>query len=78
VKVERPERIFQTRAKESPDMFTGMARDLSPAVPQAWSDFMAKALLPKRDMRYRDAGEMLQALRTIAPLLRGAEAADPA
>jgi hypothetical protein len=39
---------------------------------------MAKALLPKRDMRYRDAGEMLQALRTIAPLLRGAEAADPA
>jgi serine/threonine-protein kinase len=78
VKVERPERIFQTRAKESPDMFTGMARDLSPVVPQAWSDFISKVLLPKRDSRYRDAAEMLQALRGIAPGLRGTEGADPA
>ena len=70
VKVERPERIFQTRAKESPDMFTGMARDHSVSVPRAWSDFMAKALVPKRDQRFRDAEEMLAALRVIAPGLR--------
>jgi eukaryotic-like serine/threonine-protein kinase len=78
VKVERPERIFQTRAKESPDMFTGMAGDLSPAVPGPWSDFISRALLPKREGRYRDAGEMLRALRSIAPGLRAAGAADPA
>lgn len=78
VKVERPERIFQTRAKESPDMFTGMARDLSPVVPPVWSDFMAKALAPKRDLRYPSAERMLEALRGIAPGLRRAEAADPA
>lgn len=69
VKVERPERIFQTRAKESPDMFTGMACDHSPAVPRAWSDFIAKALRPRREDRYRDAGEMLAALQKLAPAL---------
>ncbi|MBW8888660.1 MAG: serine/threonine protein kinase [Fibrobacteres bacterium] len=73
VKVERPERIFQTRAKESPDMFTGMARDLSAAVPRAWSDFMSKSLVPKREQRFRDAEEMLAAMRAIAPGLRAAD-----
>jgi len=77
VKVERPERIFQTRAKESPDMFTGMARDLNVAVPRAWSDFMAKALVPKREQRFRDAEEMLAALRAIAPGLRTADKESP-
>ena len=78
VKVERPERIFQTRAKESPDMFTGMAQDHSPTVPRAWSDFIAKALLPKPGQRYARAEEMLSALRAIAPGLRDAEKALPA
>jgi serine/threonine protein kinase len=75
VKVERPERIFQTRAKELPDMFTGMAADHSPGVPRVWSDFVAKALQAKRENRFRDAGEMLEALRAIAPGLLAAEAA---
>jgi serine/threonine-protein kinase len=78
VKVERPERIFQTRAKESPDMFTGMARDHSPGVPKAWSDFVAKALTPKREQRYRNAEEMLADLRAIAPGLRAADQEIPA
>jgi serine/threonine protein kinase len=77
VKVERPERIFHTRAKESPDMFTGMARDHSPAIPQAWSDFIAKALMPKREQRFRDAEEMLSALRAIAPGLRAGDGESP-
>ncbi len=67
VKVERPERIFQTRAKETADMFTGMAVDHSPAVPRAWSDFIAKALRARREDRYQDAGEMLEALRGLTP-----------
>lgn len=75
VKVERPERIFQTRAKESPDMFTGMAHDHSPAVPRAWSDFIAKSLVAKRDQRYANAEVMLEALRAIAPGLRAGEKA---
>ena len=74
VKVERPERIFQTRAKENPDMFTGMAFDHSPAVPRIWSDFIARALLPKREDRFADATAMLDHLRVIAPGLRGLEA----
>jgi serine/threonine-protein kinase len=77
VKVERPERIFQTRAKESPDMFTGMARDLSVAVPKVWSDFMAKALVPKREQRFGNAEEMLAALRAIAPGLRAVDKESP-
>ena len=73
VKVERPERIFQTRAKESPDMFTGMARDHSPAVPEAWNAFVTKALAAKKSERYADAGEMLSELRRIAPTLLALE-----
>ena len=69
VKVERPERIFQTRAKESPDMFTGMACDHSASVPRPWSDFIAKALSPRRDDRFRDAGHMLSELQALAPSL---------
>lgn len=69
VKVERPERIFQTRAKESPDMFTGMACEHSPLVSAAWSDFIAKALRPRREERYRNATEMLSSLKTLAPTL---------
>ena len=72
-----PERIFQTRAKENPDMFTGMARDLSAAVPRVWSDFMTKALVPKREQRFRDAEEMLAALRAIAPGLRATDRESP-
>jgi eukaryotic-like serine/threonine-protein kinase len=74
VKVERPERIFQTRAKENPDMFTGMASDHSPAVPRVWSDFIARSLLPKRNDRFSGAVEMLDHLRAIAPSLRAFEA----
>ena len=77
VKVERPERIFHTRAKENPDMFTGMAADHSPTVPRAWSDFISRSLLPKRDDRFADAGAMLDHLRAIAPGLRALEAKSP-
>lgn len=78
VKVERPERIFQTRAKESTDMFTGMAIDHSPTVSRAWSDFVAKSLVPKRENRYRDAGEMLATLHALTPSLMAPPDADPA
>ena len=78
VKVERPERIFQTRAKESPEMFTGMAVEHSPAVPLVWSDFVAKSLKAKRDDRFRDAAEMLSVLRSITPALMAAENRDGA
>ncbi len=78
VKVERPERIFQTRAKESSDMFTGMASDHSPLVPPAWNEFIAKSLRPKRGERFANAHEMLAALQAIAPgLLASAAAAGP-
>jgi serine/threonine-protein kinase len=75
VKVERPERIFQTRAKESPDMFTGMAADHSPIVPRVWSDFISRSLMPKREQRFSGAEEMLDALRAISPALLAQEAA---
>jgi serine/threonine-protein kinase len=74
VKVERPERIFQTRAKENPEMFTGMAHDHSPAVPRVWSDFIAHALQPSRDKRFASAGHMLAELRALAPGLLALEA----
>lgn len=77
VKVERPERIFQTRARESQDMFTGMAHEHNQAVPRIWSDFMAKALAPKREQRYAGAAEMAAALKAIAPELRRLEIAGP-
>ena len=72
VKVERPERIFQTRAKESPDMFTGMAADHSPLVPREWSDFVAKALRARKEERYPGAASMLAALNALAPGLLAA------
>ncbi|MDB5047680.1 MAG: hypothetical protein JWO30_751 [Fibrobacteres bacterium] len=75
VKVERPERIFQTRAKESPDMFTGMAHDHSPAVPRIWSEFIARSLQAKREQRFTGAEQMLAQLRNLAPGLRALEAA---
>ncbi|HKP96802.1 MAG TPA: serine/threonine-protein kinase [Fibrobacteria bacterium] len=75
VKVERPERIFQTRAKENPDMFTGMACDHSPTVPRIWSDFIGRSLQPKREHRFAGAEQMLAELRAIAPGLRAMEAA---
>jgi eukaryotic-like serine/threonine-protein kinase len=69
VKVERPERIFQTRARESADMFTGMPIDHSPTVPREWNDFVAKSLCAKRELRYSGASEMLTTLRAIVPKL---------
>ncbi len=69
VKVERPEKIFQTRAREKPDMFTGMPIDHSPTVPKAWNDFIVKALQGKRDNRFNGATEMLAVLRSISPEL---------
>ncbi|MDQ2999796.1 MAG: serine/threonine protein kinase [Fibrobacterota bacterium] len=77
VKVERPERIFQTRAKESPDMFTGMASDHSRAVPRIWSDFISRSLQSKREQRFEGAEQMLETLRAIAPGLRVQEANSP-
>jgi len=66
VRVERPEKIFRTRAAEDPRMFTGMPRELNPNVPESWDAFLRKALAPARDKRYRDAHEMLDALaRTL-------------
>jgi eukaryotic-like serine/threonine-protein kinase len=69
VKVERPERIFQTRARENADMFTGMAIDHRPTVPKSWNDFIAKSLQPKRENRYADAAEMLARLHSISASL---------
>jgi eukaryotic-like serine/threonine-protein kinase len=66
-KVERPEKIFQTRARAGNDIFTGTIRDHNPLLPDAWSDFVGKALRPHRDQRFRDAEEMLAALRQITP-----------
>ncbi len=79
VKVERPERIFQTRAKENPDMFTGMPIDHSPTVPRVWNDFIAKSLRAKRENRFSGAADMLATLRKIAPgLLEAPTAASDA
>lgn len=77
VKVERPERIFQTRAKDSVDMFTGMAADHCATVPRTWSDFIAKALRPSREDRYVDATSMLDTLRVLTPSLLAAPVAPP-
>jgi serine/threonine-protein kinase len=77
VKVERPERIFQTRARDSVDMFTGMAADHSAAVPKTWSDFIAKALRPRREDRYADATAMLEALRLLTPSLLAVPTSPP-
>ncbi len=62
VRVERPEKIFRTRASEDPRMFTGMPRSLNPLIPETWDNFLRKALAPARSLRYRDANEMIEAL----------------
>ncbi len=67
VRVERPEKVFQTRAKEDAGMFTGMAIDHRPGISQAWSDLIAKALAPSREDRFSDAEAMLRALEAIVP-----------
>jgi eukaryotic-like serine/threonine-protein kinase len=66
-KVERPEKIFQVRARGGTDIFTGMVLDHNPLLPIVWNDFIARALAPKRGNRYANAGEMLVALRAITP-----------
>lgn len=68
-KVERPEKIFQARARAGNDLFTGMIRDHNPLLPPTWSDYVAMALRPDRNNRYRDAAEMLAALKRLAPSL---------
>ncbi len=68
-KVERPEKIFSARAKESPEMFSGMAKDLMPSVKSEWSDFIANALEPNRERRYENAREMLDVLRKLKPII---------
>lgn len=70
-KVERPEKIFQTRAKESPEMFSGTAIDLLPTTPAPWSEFIATALAPRREDRFPDAAAMRARLKELAPLLQG-------
>ncbi|MEK7395281.1 MAG: serine/threonine-protein kinase [Fibrobacterota bacterium] len=62
VRVERPEKIFRTRASEDARMFTGMPRDLNDQIPESWDLFLRKALSPSRDRRFRNAQEMLDAL----------------
>ena len=67
VKVERPEKVFMTRAKESPDMFTGSAIDHMPTVAVEWNDFLLKAVAPKKENRFANAHEMLKHLKNILP-----------
>jgi len=69
VKVERPEKIFQTRARGGADIFTGTIQEHHPSLPKAWNDFVNLALSPSRNNRFKDAGTMLQALRAISPEL---------
>jgi hypothetical protein len=54
-------------------MFSGMARDLMPSVQSDWSDFIATALEPKRERRFKDAEDMLAVLRKLKPSLLQAE-----
>jgi serine/threonine-protein kinase len=68
-KVERPEKIFNTRARESPDMFSGTAVELLPTTPEPWSDFLAKTLAPSRDKRFPNAVAMREALKELNSLL---------
>jgi eukaryotic-like serine/threonine-protein kinase len=62
VRVERPERIFRTRASEDPNMFTATPRAIRPDLPESWDVFLRKALEPSSARRFADAGEMLAAL----------------
>ncbi len=68
VKVERPEKIFRTRAKESPDMFTGTAKEHLASIPDFWNGFLQKALAPKRADRFQDAGIMMEALDNLVAI----------
>jgi serine/threonine-protein kinase len=65
VRVERPERIFRTRACEDPNMFTGTPRQIRPDLPEPWDLFLRKALAPSCPRRFADAEEMLAALERI-------------
>jgi len=62
VRVERPERIFRTRASEDPRMFTATPREIRPDLPESWDRFLRKALTPSSSRRFADASEMLAAL----------------
>jgi len=62
VKVERPEKIFRTRAAQDPRMFTATAREIKPQIPESWDLFLRRSLMPSRDRRFSDAREMLAAL----------------
>ncbi len=62
VRVERPEKIFRTRASEDPSMFTGTPADHFPGLPPAWDLFLRRSLAAKRDLRWPDARTMLEAL----------------
>ena len=62
VRVERPDRIFRTRASEDPRMFTCTPREARPDLPESWDLFLRKAVAPSSARRFRDAREMLAAL----------------
>lgn len=64
VRVERPEKIFRTRASEDPAMFTGTPADHLPDLPKEWDSFLRRSIAPRRDQRWRDAREMLEAMPT--------------
>jgi serine/threonine-protein kinase len=65
VRVERPDKIFRTRATQDPAMFTGSARDHDPSIPEVWDQFLRKTLAPNRDHRWNNAREMLKALPVV-------------
>lgn len=62
VKVERPEKIFRTRAAQDPRMFTATPREIKPDLPESWDLFLRRCLAPARERRFCDAHEMLAAL----------------
>lgn len=62
VRVERPEKIFRTRASEDPAMFTGTPADHLPDLPKEWDSYLRRSIAPRRDQRWNDAREMLAAL----------------
>ena len=65
VRVERPEKIFRTRASEDPNMFTGTPTDHMPDLPPEWDAFLRKALAPRRDLRWPDARTMRDAIPSV-------------
>lgn len=62
VRVERPEKIFRTRACEDPAMFTGSPADHMPDLPKEWDIYLRRSIAARRDQRWADAREMLNAL----------------